>query len=179
MHKQPQAISLSEPTARVANHNRRRRDVVPVDKAARSGKQLTESGSTQGAHLGARKSSPPRTVRRLLAGQAKRPRRDTLHTVAYNDHEADQDADGQQITDIFHLSNDSSDEYQNSHTSDQTELDTELDTDEKHNADDTRSITRHQSPAGEKRTNNKVMMPCGYVRCVIHRRVGLTSHSHP
>lgn len=156
MHKQPQANSRSQPTARVANQNRRRRDVVPVDKAARSGTQPTESGSTHGAHSGARKSSPPRIVRRLLARPAKRARRDTLHTVAYNDHEADQDEDGQQITEIFHLSDDSSDEYQNSHISDQTELDTEPDTDENDNADDTRSITRHQSRAGEKRTNNRV-----------------------
>jgi len=76
--------------------------------------------------------------------------------VAYNDHEADQDEDGQQITEIFHLSDDRSDEYQNSHISDQTELDTEPDTEENDNADDTRSITRHQSQAGEKRTNNRV-----------------------
>jgi len=58
--------------------------------------------------------------------------------VAYNDHEADQDEDGQQITEIFHLSDDSSDEYQRSHISDQTELDTEPDRDENDNADDTR-----------------------------------------
>jgi len=70
--------------------------------------------------------------------------------VAYNDHKADQDEDGQQITEIFHLRDDSSDEYQNSHISNQTELDTEPDTDENDNADDTRSITRHQSRAREK-----------------------------
>jgi len=156
MHKQPQANSRSQPTARGPNQNRSRRDVVPVDKAARSGTQPTESGSTHGAHSGARKSSPPRIVRRLLARPAKCARRDTLHTVAYNDHTADQDEDGQQITEIFHLSDDSSDEYQNSHTSDQIELDTEQDTDENDNADNTRSITRHQSRAGEKRTNNRV-----------------------
>jgi len=85
------------------------------------------------------------------------PPRDTLHTVAYNDHEADQDEDGQQITEIFHLSDDSSDEYQNSHISDQTKLDTEPDTDENDNAEGPRSITRHQSRAREKRTNNKVL----------------------
>jgi len=156
MHKQPQANSRSQPTARVANQNRRRRDVEPVDKAARSGTQPTESGSINGPHSGARKSSPPQIVRRLLARPAKRARRDTLHTVAYNDHEANQDEDGQQITEIFHLSDDSSDEYQNSHISDQTELNTEPDTDENDNADNTRSITRHQSRAGEKRTNNRV-----------------------
>ena len=68
------------------------------------------------------------------------PPRDTLHTVAYNDHEADQDEDGQQITEIFHLSHDSCDEYQNSNISDPTKLDTERDTDENDNADETRSI---------------------------------------
>jgi len=156
MHKQPQANSCSQPTARVANQKRPRRHVVPVDKAGRSGTQPTESGSTHSAHSGARKSSPPQIVRRLLPRPAKRPRRDTLHTVAYNDHEADQDEDGQQSTEIFHLSDHSSDEYQNAHISDQTELDTEPDTDENDNADDTRSITRHQSRAGQKRTNNRV-----------------------
>ena len=65
--------------------------------------------------------------------------------MAYNDYEADQDADGQQITEIFPLSDDTSNEYQNSHISDQTELDTEPDTDENDNADGTRAITSHQS----------------------------------
>jgi len=156
MYRQPQGNSRSQPTARVANQNRCRRDVVPVNKAARSGTQLTESGSTHSGHSGARKSSPPRIVRRLLARAAKRPRRDTLHTVAYNDHEAAQDEDGQQITEIFDLSDDSTDEYQSSHITDQTELDTEPDIDENDNADGTRSITRHQSRAREKRTNNRV-----------------------
>jgi len=156
MHKQPQANSRSQPTAQVANQNRRRHDVVLVDKVARSGTQPTKSGSTHGAHSGARKPSPARIVRRLLVRPAKCARRDTLHTVAYNDHGPDKDDDGQQIAEIFHLSDDSSDEYQNSHISDQTELDTEPDPDENHNADDTRSITRHQSRAGEKRTNNRV-----------------------
>ena len=72
MHKQLQANSRSQPTARVANQNRPRHDDVPVDKAARSGTQPTESGSTHNAHSGARKSSPPRIVRRLLVRPAKR-----------------------------------------------------------------------------------------------------------
>jgi len=83
--------------------------------------QRTESGSTHSADLGAWKSSPPRIIRRLLARSAKRPLRDTLHTVVYNDHKADQDEDGEQTTEIFHRSDDSSDEYQNSDISDQTE----------------------------------------------------------
>ena len=157
MYKQLQANSCSQPPARVAIQNRGRRNVVPVDKAGRSGTHLTQSGSTHSAHSGARKSSPPWIVGRLLARPAKRPRRDTLHTVVYNDHQADQDEDGQQITEIFHLSDDSSDEYQNSHISDQTELDTEPDIDENDNADSTRSITCLQSRAGAKRTNNTVL----------------------
>jgi len=81
MHKQPQANSRSQPTARVANQNRRRRDLVRVDKAATSETQPTESGSTHSAHSGDWKSSPLWIVRRLLVRPAKRPRRDTLHTV--------------------------------------------------------------------------------------------------
>ena len=156
MHKQPQANSSSEPTARVANQNRSMRDVVPVDKVARSGTQPTESGSTHSARSGARKSSPPQIIRPLLARPANRPRRDTLHTVASNDHEVHQDEDGQQLTEIFHLSDDSSDEYQKAHISDETELDTEPETDENDDADGTRSITRQKSRAGDKGTNNRV-----------------------
>jgi len=157
MHKQPPATSCSQPTARVANQNRRRRDIAQDNRAARSGTQLTLSGSTHSPHCGARKCSPLRIVRRLLAPPAKLPRRDTLDTVAYNDHRGDQDEDGQQIREIFHLSDDSSDVYQNSHISDQTKLDTEPDPDENDNVDGTRSITGHQSQAGEKRTNNRVL----------------------
>jgi len=76
--------------------------------------------------------------------------------VAYNNHEADQDEDGQQMTERFHLPVDSSDEYQNSNIFYQTELDTEPDTDENDNPDGTSSITPHQSRAEEKQTNNMV-----------------------
>ena len=76
--------------------------------------------------------------------------------MAYNDHEADQDEDGQQITEIFYLSDDITDEDQNSHIGDQTKLDAEPDRNENDNADYTRSITRHQSRDGEKGTNNRV-----------------------
>jgi len=119
--------------------------------------QLTESGSTHSANSGVRKSFPPQIIRGLLARPAKRPGRHTLHTVAYKDHEADPDNDGQHITEIFHLSDDSSHEYQNSYISDQTQLDTEPDTDENDDADGTRSITCYQSRAGEKGTNNMVL----------------------
>jgi len=69
--------------------------------------------------------------------------------VAYNDDEADEDEDGQQISETFDLSDESSDEYQNSHIFDQIELDTELDRDQNDNTDATRLITRYQSRAGE------------------------------
>ena len=76
--------------------------------------------------------------------------------MAYTDQEGDHDEHGQQITEIFYFSDDSSDEYENSHISDQSELDTETDTDENDNPDGTRSLIRHESLAGEKRTNNRV-----------------------
>jgi len=95
MDKQLQANSRSQPTAQVVNQDRRRCDVVLVDKARRSVMQLTESGSTHRAHAGSQNSSPPWSVRCLLARPSKRPQRDSLYTVAYNDHEADQDKDGQ------------------------------------------------------------------------------------
>jgi len=156
MHKQTQANSRSQPTTQVANQNPHRYHVILVDNAPKSGMQLTESGSTHSAQSSAQKSSPPRVVGHVLARPAKRPGKDTLHTMAYNCHKADQHENAQQITEIFHLSDDSIDEYKNSQISDQTELDTEPDTNENDNADGTRSITYHPSGAGEKQTDNRV-----------------------
>ena len=155
MHRQPQANSCSQPTAWVANQDGCKPDVVPVDQAPRSYSRPNQAALI--VHIpGGRKSSPLQIVRRLLARPADCPRRDTFHTVAYNDHEANQDEDGQQITESFHLSNDSSNEYKNSHISNQSELDSEPDTDDNDNADDTTLITCHQSWVGEKETNNRV-----------------------
>jgi len=109
MHKQPGANARSQPTAWVANQKRHRRDVLGVNEARRSGTQPTESGSTHSAHSGALKSFTAHIIGRLLARQAKCPQRNTLHKVAYNDDKADHDEDGQQITETFHLSDDSSD----------------------------------------------------------------------
>ena len=72
----------------------------------------------------------------------KCPRRGTLHTIAYNEHEADQDEDRQQRTETFHLSDDSCDEYQNSHIFNDTELDTESNTDENDIPDDATLVIR-------------------------------------
>ena len=81
---------------------------------------------------------------------------------------ANQYSDGQQIKEIFHHSDDSSNEYQNSNISDETELDTQPDTDENDNADGGRSITCDQSRAGEKQTKNRVLTV----------RISTTSGSH-
>ena len=150
MHRQQQANSHSQPTARVANQNRRRRDVVPLDTAPRSGTKPTESGSSHRAQSTARNSSLPPIRRRLLERPAKRLR---SGTVAYNELE-DDEPDRQPITDPVPLSDDSDDEYQNPDIFDETELDTEPDTEEDDIADGTTS--RHQSRAGEKRSHNRV-----------------------
>jgi len=65
--------------------------------------------------------------------------------VAYNEHKADQDKDGQERTETFHLCNERCDEYQNSHVSNDTELDTEPDRDENNIPNGATSVTIHES----------------------------------
>jgi len=46
MSRQPQGKSLSQPTSRVGNLERRRRDAIPGQMGSGSGTQRTESGSS-------------------------------------------------------------------------------------------------------------------------------------
>jgi len=92
----------------------------------------------------------------VLAQSTKCPCRGTLHTVVYHKHDAYQDEDGQQRTDIVSLSDNSCDEYQNSDLSNDTELDMEPDTHENDSPDGTRSVTHHQSRTKEKGINKRV-----------------------
>ena len=154
--RQLQANSRSQPIPRVGNQNGHRRDIVQDDNVPRSGMQPIESGSSHRALSTSQNSSPPPNGRHLLAWPAKCPHRGTLHTVAYNQHEADQDKDGQQRTETFHLSDNSCDEYQNSHVSNDTELDTEPDTYENDIPDGATSVTRGQSRTREKQIYNRI-----------------------
>jgi len=136
MSREPQGYSLSQPAPGVGNMYGHRRNAVPVDRASGSGTQRTEpcsshstgilaaeSGSSHGTQSSGRSSSPPQIIRQLPSRPTKRPRRSTLQTTAYTEHLGE--TDGPRQIETVRLSDDSSDEYQNSRRSDQTELDTE------------------------------------------------------
>ena len=166
MSRNPQGNSLSQPAPRVGNLYRGRRDAVPADRGSGSVTQRTESGSSHstrtmaaesgsshGTQLSGRSSSPPQSTRRLLSRPAKRPRRSTLQTTAYTEPEGEPDAQRQIGT--VHLSDDSSDEYQNSRRSDQTESDTEPDAEDNDiPAEDNTSWTRHLSRTADRQQAN-------------------------
>jgi len=103
--------------------NRRRHDVVLVDRLSRSVTQQTESGSSNSAESSGRNSCPPPIARGLLAPPAKRLPSSTIQTTAYT--EPEMEADGQGHMEPVRLGDDSSDEYQMSHPGDETEPDTE------------------------------------------------------
>jgi len=140
-----------------------RRDAVPVDRASGSGTWRTEpgsshstrtlaaeSGSWHGTQSSGRSSSPPQIIRRHPSRPTKRHRRSTLQTTAYTEHLGETDAPPPIET--VRLSDDSSDEYQNSGRSDQTESDTEPDAEDNDIPDDdTAPGTRRRSRTVERR----------------------------
>jgi len=112
----PDTMASSQPAPRVGNLNMngRRRDVVPDPIGSGSGMQADESGSSQTllTHQPSRRSqSPGPGEPGVLAGPSKRPRRMTIQTGANIEPEAEPDGQGHLQT--VHLSDDSSDEYQN------------------------------------------------------------------
>ncbi|PUU72166.1 hypothetical protein B9Z19DRAFT_1069973 [Tuber borchii] len=129
MSRQPQANSRSQPTPRVGNLSGRRREAVSdgVRSArSRSGTQQNQSSNSpstlpngQSSHL---HHAPPNATG-ALERPAKRARRRTIQSTTYADIETEHDA--QAPTETVRLSDESSDEYQNSRGSDQTESDTE------------------------------------------------------
>ncbi|PUU78077.1 hypothetical protein B9Z19DRAFT_1065364 [Tuber borchii] len=105
MSRQPQANSRSQPTPRVGNLSGSRREAV-------------SDGSSHLHH------APPNATG-ALERPAKRAWRRTIQSMIYADIETEHDA--QAPTETVRLSDESSDEYQNSRRSDQTESDTEPD----------------------------------------------------
>ena len=132
--------------------NGRRRDVVPADRLSRSVTQQTESGSSNSAESSGRNSSPPPIARGLLARPAKRLRSSTIQTTAYT--EPEMEADGQGHMEPVRLSDDSSDEYQMSHRSDETEPDTEPEGANLRGADETTPRHRHGPRLVDTHGNN-------------------------
>jgi len=166
MSRQPPGKSLSLPAPRVGNLYRGRRDAVPVNRRSGLGTRRTESGSSHstrtlpaesasshGAQSSGRSFSPPQITRRLVSRPAKRPRRSTLQTTAYIEPQGQPDA--QPHIETVYLRDDSSDEYQNSRRSDQTESDTEPDAEDNDIPDDdTAPGTRRRSRTTDRRQAN-------------------------
>jgi len=166
MSRQAQGKSRSQPTSRVGTPERRRRDAIPAHRGCGSGTQRPESGrshsirtlpaessSSHGTHSSGRSSSLPQTTRRPTSQPVKRARRRTLLTTAYSEPEGEPDAQ-QQIATV-RLSDESSDEYQNSGRFDENDSDTEPDeavNDVPH--DDTGSGSRHKSRTTDRRQAN-------------------------
>jgi len=154
--RQSQANSHNQPTPRVGNQKGRKCDIIQDDNAPRSGRQQIESGSSHRAQLMFSEFFTTAERKASSCATSQVPHRGTLHTEAYNEHVADQDEDGKQRTETLHLSDDSCDEYQNFHISNDTKLDTEPDSDENDIPDDATSVTHHQLLTKEKRINNRV-----------------------
>jgi hypothetical protein len=160
MSRQPQGNSLSQPTPRVGNLYRRRRDAVPADRGSGSVTQRTESGASHSTRTppadsgsSSGRSSSPQITTSLISRPAKRPRRRTLQTTAYTETEEEPDAQPQGQT--FCLSDDSCDEYQNSLRSEETESDAEPDAEANDIGDDnTESRRRRRSRTADRRQAN-------------------------
>jgi hypothetical protein len=162
MHRQSQANSRSQPTSRVGNLNgRRRREAVSdgIQSArSRSGTQQNQSGSSPSTLSIAQQSDLHHTPPNATGGlerPPKRPRRRTIQSTTYTDIETQPDA--QAPTETVHLSDDSSDEYEDSRGSDQTESDTEPDAEDNNIPDATGGGgLRHRSRTADRQTNNRV-----------------------
>jgi len=126
----PGTMASSQPAPRVGNLNRNagRRDVVPDPIGSGSGMQAAKSGSSQtlSTHQPWRPSQSPRPSETgVVARPLKRARRTTIQTRANIEPEAE--PDGQGHLETVHLSNDSSNEYQNPCNADETGSETEID----------------------------------------------------
>jgi len=112
-----------------------------------------ESSSSHGTQSSGRSSSSLQTTRCPTSRPVKRARRRTLQTTAYSEPEGEPDAQ-QQIATV-RLSDESSDEYQNSCKSDETESDTEPDAEDNDVPDDdTGSGSCHPSRTADRRQAN-------------------------
>jgi len=88
----------------------------------------------------------------------KPPRRRTIQSTTYTDIETEPDA--QVPTETVCLSDDSSDEYEDSRGSDQTESDTERDAEDDDIPDATGAGLRHRSRTADTQTNKQSGIDC-------------------
>ena len=146
----PDTMASSQPATQVGNLNMngRRRDIVPDPFGSGSEMRPDESGSSQTllTHQPSRRSqSPCLGETGVLARLPKRPRRTTIQTRANSEPKAEPDRQGHLQT--IHLSDDSSDEYQNPCNADETGSETEIDVDASDICEGTTSGRRHRSQA--------------------------------
>jgi len=160
MSRQPQANSRSQPTPQVGNLNKRRRQVVPDgirSARSRSGTQQNQSSSSPSTLPNEQPShgrpTPPNATG-ALERSPKRPRRWTIKSTTYTNIETEPDA--QVPGETSRLGDDSSEKYEDSRGSDQTESDTEPDAEDDHIPDATGAGLRHGSRIADKQTNNRV-----------------------
>jgi len=159
MPSQQHANSRSQPTPRVGNLNRRRRDAITDAMGSgrsRPGTQQNGSGSSTStpSNPSPRPNPSPRDSTRALGRPPKGPRRSIIQTTAYSEPDVEQDA--QVDPETVRLSDDSSDEYQDSHISDETELDIEPDAECDATPDSTASGPPHRSRTAGRQSNNRM-----------------------
>jgi len=146
-------MASSQPAPQVGNFNMNggRRDVVSDPIGSGSGMQAEESGSAQTllTHQPSRRSqSPGPGETGALARPPKCPRRTTIQTRVNFEPEAE--PDGQGHLETVHLSEDSSDEYQNPCNADETGSETEIDVDAADISEGITSRRRHRSQASRR-----------------------------
>jgi len=149
----PDTMASSQTAPRVGNLNMngRRRDVVPDPIGSGSGMQADESGRSQAllTHQPShRNQSPGLGETGVLARPPKQPRRTSIQTRANIEPEAEPNRQGHLET--VHLSDDSSDEYQNPCNADETGSETEIDVDTSDISEGTTSGRRHRWQASHR-----------------------------
>jgi len=154
----PDTMASSQPTPGVGNLNMNgyRHDLVPDDIGSASGMQADKSGSSQtlATHQASRRSQsqgPGETG--VLSRPPKRPRRTTIQTRA--NIEPETEPDRQAHLETVHLSDDSSDEYQNPCNADETGLEPVIDVDTSKISKGTTSGYGHRPQASRRQGNGQ------------------------
>ena len=144
----PDIMVSSQQTPRIGNWNGRRRDVVPDPIGSRSGMQPDESGISLLNQASRQSKSPVPSGAGVLARPPKRSRRTTIQTTA--NIEPETEPNGQGHLETVHLSDDSSDEYQNPCDADETGSETAIDAEASDICEQTTSGRHHSSQASRR-----------------------------
>ena len=160
MHSQPHANSCSQPTPRVGNLNRRRCDAVTDAMGSvrsRAGTRQNQPGSS--TSILSNQPSPypnpsPPEATWALRRPPKHLRRSTIQTTTYSELDIEQEVQVDPAT--VHLSDASSDEYQNSHGSDGTELEIEPDAEDDDTPDSTEPEPCQRSWRADRERNKRL-----------------------